>query len=192
MNMRKRLIGLAPLLLLAAYFAAPLARATTLARLSLVQLARAADSIVRVRCISSASRWDNGAIWTFNEFAVVERLKGLPQDRITVRVPGGRVGHLVTAIEAAPQFRPGEETVLFLEKTSAGDFAVTAWAEGTFRIETDPRTGVQTVTQDSTRFPVFDVATRRFSAEGIRGLSLEEFHARLAAAMEQPAPGGSR
>jgi hypothetical protein len=66
--------------------------ATTLARLSLEQMAHAADAVVRVRCVSVESRWDRGAIWTFTRFDVLETLKGNPPQRVLVRLPGGRVG----------------------------------------------------------------------------------------------------
>ena len=75
--------------LLIAASAAPGARATTLARLSLEQMARAADTVVRARCVSVESRWDGGAIWTFTRFDVIETLKGAPPERIVVRLPGG-------------------------------------------------------------------------------------------------------
>src|SRR5689334_6598932 len=119
-------------LLLLACLALP-ARATTLARMSLAEMAGAADTIIQARCVSTSARWDNGMIWTFAEFALVDTFKGAPPKRITVRAPGGRVGNLVAAVEAAPQFTPGYEMVLFLENNQAGDYSVTAWSEGAFR-----------------------------------------------------------
>src|ERR1700687_1363982 len=102
-------------LLLAVVSVAFAARATTLERMSLGQLAQAADTVVRARCASSSARWENGSIWTFNAFDVTERFKGSPPARIQVRSPGGRVGHVSTRVEEAPEFRPGDEAVLFLE-----------------------------------------------------------------------------
>ena len=182
---------LAPLLLFA-LCAAPYAAATTLMRMTLAQLARSADTIARVRCVSSAGQWDNCAIWTFSEFEVVERFKGAPPNRIRVRVPGGRVGHLMATIEATPKFLAGKESVLFLETTPAGDYSVTAWVEGTFRIDVHPQTTREAVTQESSSFLVFDAATRSFRAEGIRNLAFGEFRQRLAAALAQPARGAQR
>jgi hypothetical protein len=187
--MKKPLLSIMIPLLCAALCLAPRAAATTLARMSLTELAHAAGVIVRVRCVSSASQWDKGAIWTFSEFEVSERLKGSPESRIRVRVPGGRVGHLVTVIEAAPRFQPGEESILFLEATLGGDYAVTAWAEGTFRIHVHPQTGRELVTQESRGYAVFDAATKSFRAEGIRDVSVGEFRERVAAALAQPAAG---
>jgi hypothetical protein len=114
---------------------------------------------------------------------VVETMKGVLPARITVRLPGGRVGHLTAAVDGTPRFNAGEEAVVFLERAPAGGFSVAAWVEGTFRIGRDPRTGLQTVTQDSSTFAVFDTVTRAFHTEGIRRMPIEEFRERVAAAL---------
>ena len=58
-----------------------------------------------------------------------------------------------------------------------------AWVEGTFRIGRDPRTGLETVTQDSSNFAVFDTATRSFRTEGVRRMPIEQFRERVAVAL---------
>src|SRR3984893_11990491 len=157
--------------------------ATTLARLSIDQLAAAADATARLRCTSVESRWENGQIWTVTSFDVVETMKGTLPAQITVRLPGGRVGHLTAIVDGTPKFNAGDEAVGFLEGSRAGEFSVAAWVEGTFRIGRDPRSGLETVTQDSSNFAVFDVATRTFRTEGIRRMPIELFHERVAAAV---------
>jgi hypothetical protein len=167
--------------LLPALLFLPAVRATTLARLSLDRLAARSDAVARVRCAGGESRWENGSIWTVTTFDVVETLKGSLPMQIAVRLPGGRVGHLTAAVDGAPKFNPGAEAVVFLERSRAGGFTVAGWVEGTFRISRDPRTGGETVTQDSSAFAVFDTATRAFRTEGIRRMPIEEFRARIAA-----------
>ena len=54
----------------------PAARATTLARLSLDQLAAGSDAVARVRCAGAESRWENGSIWTVATLEVLENMKG--------------------------------------------------------------------------------------------------------------------
>jgi hypothetical protein len=157
--------------------------ATTLARLSLDQLAAAADAVARVRCASVESRREIGEIWTVTSFDVLETMKGDLPTRITVRLPGGRIGHLTAAVDGTPKFNAGDEAVVFLERSRAGGFSVAAWVEGTFRIGRDPRTGLQTVTQDSSAFAVFDTATRKFRTEGVRRMPIELFRERVAAAV---------
>jgi len=61
---RKTLLKIQITTMLAALSFTAELRATTLARLSLDQLAAASDSIARVRCVATQSRWENGAIWT--------------------------------------------------------------------------------------------------------------------------------
>jgi hypothetical protein len=189
MGRRRRELRRMAVLLSALCCLAPRLGATTLVRLSLAQLAAAADTVVRVRCLKTTSRWQRGAIWTFDEFQRLETFKGAPPGLIRVQLPGGRVGHIISTVDAVPQFQPGEEGILFLENAGAGSYAVTAWAEGTFRIRRNARTGAETITQDSSSFAVFDPATRRFRTEGVRNLPLPEFRRRLAAALARSVPG---
>src|SRR5260370_36693537 len=163
--------------------------ATTLARLSLDQLAAAADATARVRCSSGQSRWENGQIWTVTSFDVLETMKGTLPARITVRLPGGRLGHFTAIVDGTPKFNAAEEVVVFLERipgglkvepAPGGGFSVAAWVEGTFRIRRDPHTGLETVTQDSSNFAVFDTATRTFHTLGIRRMPMEQFRERVA------------
>jgi len=178
MPIRTRIVMLATLVL----FIAAAVRGTTLARMSLEQLAAAADAVARVRCVGAESRWEADGIWTRTTFDVLETLKGSLPRRVVVRLPGGRVGHLTTTVDATPKFAAGEEAYVFLERWQGGDFSLTAWIEGTFRIGRDPRTGQETVTQDSSAFAVFDTAARQFYTEGIRRMPSEQFRARVAVA----------
>jgi len=169
--------------LLPAFLFLPAIRATTLARLSLDGLAAGSDAVARVRCAGAESRWENGSIWTVATVEILENLKGNLPREIEVRLPGGRVGHLIATVDGAPKFHPGDEAIVFLERSRTGGFTVAGWVEGTFRISRDPRTGGETVTQDSSAFAVFDTATRTFRTEGIRRMPIEEFRARIAAAV---------
>jgi hypothetical protein len=161
--------------------------ATTLVRLTLDQLAAGADAVARVRCSRAESRWENGAVWTVTTADVLESMKGGLSGKIAIRVPGGRVQHLISRVDGTPKLKPGEEAVVFLEHSRAGGFTVAGWVEGDFHISRDPRTGAETVTQDSTAFAVFDATSRTFRAEGIRQMPLEEFRARVATAVARAA-----
>jgi hypothetical protein len=158
-------------------------RATTLQRLSLDELAADSDAVARVNFSKSASRWENGTIWTVTTLRVAETMKGNIPAEIEVRLPGGRVGHLTSTVEGTPQFHPGDDAILFLKTFSAGGFTVAGWVQGTFRISRDPRTAMETVTQDSSAFAVFDPATRTFRTEGVHRLPVAEFRVRLASAI---------
>jgi hypothetical protein len=169
--------------ILAAFSISEASHATTLTRLSLDQLAKAADAVARVRCAGAESHWENGSIWTVTTFDVVETMKGNLPVQVAVRLPGGRVGHLIVSVDGTPKFSAGDESVLFLVRSPAGGFSVAGWVEGTFRVSLDPRTVRETVTQDSRAFAVFDAATRSFKTEGIRRMPIEQFRARVAAAI---------
>jgi hypothetical protein len=158
-------------------------RATTLVRLSLDQLASGSDAVARVNFSSAVTRWENGTIWTITTVKVIETLKGNLPGEISVRLPGGRVGHLTATVEGTPRFNPGDDAIVFLKISQAGGFTVAGWVEGTFRILRDPRTGNQTVTQDSSAFAVFDPATRTFRTEGVHRMPMDEFRGRLASAV---------
>lgn len=171
------------LLLWVAILFHPFANATTLARLSLDQLASGSDAVARVHIVSEESRWEGSSIWTLATATVVESMKGDLPSEIVIRVPGGRVGHLISTVEGTPKFHVGDDAVVFLQRSPAGDFSVAGWVEGTFRILLDPRSGNETVTQDSAAFAVFDAATRTFRSEGVRRMPIAEFRGRVAAAL---------
>jgi hypothetical protein len=152
--------------------------ATTIARMNLSELAQSAQIVVRARCDGSQSQLAGGSIWTLYDFTVLETLEGAPPQLLRIRLPGGRIGHVETKIDGVPKFRVGEEVVLFAEQISGGDFSVTSWAQGTFRIHSGA-TGEPRLTQDTSHFAVFDPLTRSFAAAGIRDISLVEFRKQL-------------
>lgn len=162
-------------------------RATTIEKMSLARLTHVAPIIVHARCASNATAWEAGEIWTFTTFDVLDSWKFPSQTQIPpqiiVRLLGGTVGPLTSNVSGVPRFRPGEEVVLFLEPTSRGDLSIVSWQQGTFRIYRDPRSAVETVTQDTAAFAVFDPRTRRFEANGVRNLPLSSFRQQVDAAI---------
>jgi hypothetical protein len=161
------------------------AAAATFIRMDLPALARAAQLVVRVRCTGSRAQWESGSIWTFTDFEVLETFKGAAPQTLRVRLPGGRVAHLETHVEGAPRFSTGEEAVLFLEKTSAGDYGITSWAQGTFRVRRATG-GEQRLTQDTSASAVFDPRTRQFIHVGTREMALNEFRRQISQALHAP------
>jgi hypothetical protein len=187
-NLQRRFEGvlhyfLAPAVLLLALAISQPANGTTLMRMSLVQISHAAQVIVRARCVDNSTRWDAGEIWTFTSFDLEEAWRGSAPSQISVRLLGGRVGNITSAISGVPRFSPGEEVVLFLEPTPRGDFSIVSWEQGTFRIRRDVRTGEEVAVQDTSSFPVFDPATRRLETTGIRNLPVATLRSRVDAAM---------
>lgn len=180
--MRIQRIQLAPLLALLVMCAT--AAGTTLTRMSVGRMTRAARSIVRARCLTNSTGWDAGEIWTFTTFEIQETWKGTPRDaQIAVRLLGGNFGGLTSSVSGVPRFAVGEEVILFLEPTARGDFSIVSWMQGTFRVRRDRVSGNESVTQDTAAFSTFDPATRRFEASGIHGVPLISFRAAVAAAL---------
>ncbi|MGH9689413.1 MAG: hypothetical protein ACRD5K_20300 [Candidatus Acidiferrales bacterium] len=159
-------------------------RATTIERMSLATMAQAAPLILRARCSGKSVVWDVGEIWTLTSFDVEETWRGEASPQITVRLLGGRMGDITSHVSGVPQFRPGEDVVLFLEPTKRGDFSVVSWDQGTFRIQRNAPGEQELVTQDTASFATFDPATHQFRAGGIRNMPLETFRAQVAAALQ--------
>jgi hypothetical protein len=168
------------------------ALATTLKRMSVADLSRAAHIVVRGRCAANSARWDAGEIWTFTTFDVEETWKGSAPAQITVRLLGGSAGNFTSTVSGVPRFSPGEELILFLERTPAQDFSIISWMQGTFRIGLNGTTGEETITQDTAAFPVFDTASHRFETTGIRKMPLSAFRSLVIDSAEAHAAQGSR
>jgi hypothetical protein len=151
------------------------ARATTLARLQLYELVQHSYAIARVRCLRTDTRMENGEIWTDTSFQVLLHDKGYVPAEIVVRMPGGKFQHLTSHVDDVPEFRPGEEVFLFLTGRQGRQFYIVGWTQGTFRIRTDSRRGVATVTQDSADAPVFDPQTHQFTRSGVKNLRIDLF-----------------
>ncbi len=162
---------------------APLTRATTLAQLSLQQLADSAHAIVRAKAISNLPVWHHGELWTITTFHVEENWKGQLSREIQVWMIGGQAGRITSYVAGAPRFRPGEEAVLFLEPTRDGEISITAWGEGTFRITHDARTGEAHVTQDSAAVPEFAPAGYEARRNAIRDWPMAKLKERVMQAL---------
>jgi hypothetical protein len=160
-------------------------RATTIERMSLAQMTRAAQLIVRGHCVENSVGWDEGEIWTFTSFDVDEVWSGTAPARITVRLLGGRTGNITSSVSGIPRFMPGEDVVLFLETTARGDYSVVSWQQGTFRVRHSLSGADARVTQDTATFATFDPAARKFAAGGIRDVALDTFRARVEAAVRE-------
>jgi hypothetical protein len=158
---------------------AAVAQATTLVRLRFQDLVHYSYSVARVRCMRSQFRVEKGEIWTDTSFRVLSQNKGYLPEEIVVRQPGGKFQHLQSHVEGAPEFRPGEEVYLFLSGQPGRQFLIVGWAQGTFRIRRDLRSGGETVTQDSAETPVFDPASDTFTKSGVKNLSVDIFEQRL-------------
>jgi hypothetical protein len=171
----------------AVLFVGAIARATTLMRMSVANMTRAADVVVRARCVTNVTGWDAGEIWTFTTFQTDDAWKGAPPGLLTVRLLGGRTDNLTSTVDGVPRFQTGENVVLFLEPAARGEFSIVTWMQGTFRVRRNRKTGEESVTQDTATFATLDLVTRRFEASGIRDMQLDALRAQVVAALNDVA-----
>ena len=125
------------------------ALATVVVTLSIEEMAASVPLIVRGHVGQSQTRWDDQHrhISTYTEVVVAESFKGHAPQVFLVREPGGVVGQVGQFASGAPEFRPGEEVVLFL--TPAVDepavFQCFAMAAGKVTLEESPMGGRRAV-----------------------------------------------
>lgn len=126
------------------------AAATVLIHVGLDELIDVSDVIahVDVESVEFISPRE-GVIKTRTTFRARDVLLGSEDfdgDRIVVEVVGGEWGDLVGHIAGMPRFRAGQETLLFLERTSTGHI-FTGLGQGVFRVRRDGESGEALVTR---------------------------------------------
>src|SRR5262249_39781885 len=99
--------------------------------------------IARGKVSDVHSDWIDGrrAIETFVTIDVSEYMKGDLGPSVTFRVPGGQVGRYRTVFVGAPEFKAGDEVVLFLKPMPPSTPIVVGLNQGAFRAVADARTG---------------------------------------------------
>ena len=95
-----------------------------------------ADSIVLGKVVSSRSEMapDGRFIVTHTTFEIEETLKGQTPARVTVTTPGGSVGSLHQRSVGIPEFREGDEKVVFLTARPNGVIAPLYFDQGTYDV----------------------------------------------------------
>ncbi len=111
------------------------AAATQANAVSVEEMARQSDLVVRGKVLSTTSRWSEGRIYTYAEVEVASSLRGEAPAKITAVSPGGVVGDVGQRVDGAASFTKGEEVVLFLGKPDGGKYRVTGLAQGKFLVD---------------------------------------------------------
>jgi hypothetical protein len=123
------LIGLAALVIAAPLFA------TTVLKMDLQALVSASDSIVQGRVESVEARWESNLAFTYTSVTVDEGLKGAPRRAVLIRQPGGKIGALRVQVAGMPQFRTGDQVIVFLKARADGTFDVVGLNQGKYDID---------------------------------------------------------
>jgi hypothetical protein len=139
--------------------------ATTIRPMSLKELTRTSSTVAVAQAVKVWSQWsdDHRLIYTYTEFSIEQSLKGDPGTRLVVRQLGGRVGDLEMKVAGVQHWRPGEETVLFLNKSKSGDgtYLVTGLLQGDFRISRRLSGEAMVTNPVGTGVETFDPTTHR-------------------------------
>lgn len=103
---------------------------------SLDRLVTDADTIVHGSVVRRESRWDTSGrlIVTDVTLDVSETLKGEPAVRQTLRIAGGTVGEVTLTMSEVPEFRDGEDVIVFLAHDQVPSRVVGLW-QGKFTVE---------------------------------------------------------
>ncbi len=115
--------------------------ATLAPRMSLDEMVERSERILQGRCLRAWTAWDakHQFIWTHSEIQVLDSLKGGPAATVVVSEPGGAVGDEAMWIAGMPQYRPGEEVVLFLYRVPNGMWRARGLGQGKFQVLPDGR-----------------------------------------------------
>jgi hypothetical protein len=123
-------------------------QATVLIPIEFRELVAIAPVIVHGRVVDVRSDFVDGrrAVETFVTIEAADYLKGDLGDHVTVRVPGGQLGRYRTVFIGAPEFREGDEVVLFLKTSGSPLPYIVGLSQGAYRVVADARTGRHMVT----------------------------------------------
>jgi hypothetical protein len=112
--------------------------ATVLVPIEFRELVSLSSTIVHGRVVDVHTEWIDGrrSIETLVTIDADEYLKGGPGATLTVRTPGGQMGRYRTIFVGAPEFRQGDEVVLFLRSYN-GRLSIVGLSQGAFRVMPD-------------------------------------------------------
>lgn len=129
------------------FSAIPLALATLMVPLSIPQLAAESDLIVHCKVISITTTLDaDRRIVTRVLTEITETWKGQhPASRLQVVLAGGTLGTKQVVVDGQPDYRPGEELVLFLKSNNRKEAVTVGLAQGRFIVWANPTTGQKEV-----------------------------------------------
>jgi len=118
-------------------------RATVLLPAEFREVVAGSEIIVYGRVADVRPEWsdDRSRIDTVVSLEAGTYLKGGPGDSVTFRVPGGQIGRYKNVMVGAPEFRVGEEVVLFLSAAGPSIAHVFGLNQGVYRVRVDARTG---------------------------------------------------
>ncbi len=108
--------------------------ATVVPRMSLGEIADSSERVIHGVVTRKWSAWDDSRryIWTHYEIQIRDTLKGPAGTRFTISEPGGMVGDVGMHLSGAPEFRAGDEIIVFAYQTPIDYWRVRGYSQGGF------------------------------------------------------------
>ena len=120
-----------------------IAAASSARKLSLEELARQADAIVKghVEKLLTETSPDRAIVTTIAVLAVDRQWKGPRAATLAIRQPGGSSGDITQQVAGAPKFAIDEKVLVFLKREGRGHYVTVGGRQGKFSVKTDAQTG---------------------------------------------------
>jgi len=134
-------------------------RATTVAPPEFSDLVNQSDFIVRAAVKSVVSEYaqpGSRKIITKVELGVLEVVAGSPPHPLVLQILGGKVGEEEMVVEGAPQFRVGDDCILFVQGNGRRIYPLVAMMHGVYTIKRE-KDGREFVTR-SNQVPLRDAS----------------------------------
>jgi hypothetical protein len=110
--------------------------AITIVPIPFSQLVDESSAVVYGRVSDVEGQWtaDRHGIDSIVTVQALEYFKGEMGETVTVRTPGGQVGHVVNAVPGAPSLAAGDLVVLFLKTSGPSIPTITGLSQGIYRV----------------------------------------------------------
>lgn len=167
-------------------FLAPSLAATVLVPAEFREIVNGSQVIVHGRVVDVRSDWtgDRFRIETIVTLEASAYLKGGPGEHVTFRVPGGTIGRYRSLMVGAPEFRAGDEVVIFLTADGPAVPQVFGLSQGVFRVRREIRSGRRLVVPPALMASSDSPQAVLRGAAGRRPVPLDRFGQQVRAAMQ--------
>lgn len=113
------------------------AHATIMRYLEIEDLTRLSSDIFQGRVLGTSTYWNEGKIYTEVRFQVKGTFKGgvAADQTVTITQLGGEKDGVMLDFAGRPEFREGEESVLFTTRGKRSDFVVMGMKQGKMQVD---------------------------------------------------------
>ena len=170
------------LLIVAALLGVAQLQSATLQQLSMNDLIVKSTAIVRGTIRGSYAAFFGPVIFTHYRVQVTEKWKGATGATVDVAVPGGIANGMRQTYSGAPQFRPGDQYVLFLWTGKSGMTQIMGFSQGAFAVAQDGSSD-PSLTRSASHELMLDAATHGQVTDRPLTMRLSELRSQVANAL---------